>query len=296
MSRTKERGFGLKLFLSACVLLAALSACGGAHPQAKSGGRASAPGVQAQEVSAADVKVEPYAGKMVYVLVALCDNVNQGIVPVAPALGNGDDADKNLYWGARFGVRTHFKASREWQLVSSTRDPTPKVIERLVFKHKSSDAYMVADAYRGAEIRQATADFLNAASGNTNPTVEINGKTYGLSKGAAAHLVAYVGHDGLMDFQLTYTPKRRDDVRRDAVILACISKRYFAPPLKESGANPLLWTTNLMAPEAYVLKAALDGWLLGEDGERVRERAAKAYDSYQSCGIKSARALFATGW
>jgi hypothetical protein len=293
VSRTKERGVGLKLSLSACVLLAALAACGGAHPQAKTGG-AHAP-LKAQEVSAADVKVEPYAGKMVYVLVALCDNVNQGIVPVAPALGNGDDADRNLYWGARFGVRTYFKASREWQLVSSTRDPTPKIIERLVYKHKSSDAYMVADAYRGAEIRQATADFLNAASGNTNPTVEIDGKTYGLSKGAAAHLVAYVGHDGLMDFQLAYTPERRDDARRDAVILACISKRYFAP-LRESGANPLLWTTNLMAPEAYVLKAALDGWLLDEDGERVRERAAKAYDSYQSCGIKSARALFATGW
>jgi hypothetical protein len=271
-----------------------LAACGGARPQAKSGGPPAR--LKARDAGAADAKTEPYAGKMAYVIVALCDNVNQGIVPVAPALGNGDDADRNLYWGARFGVRTHFKASREWQLVSSARDPSPKVIERLVYKHKSSDAYMVADAYRGAEIRQATADFLNAASGNTNPTVEIRGKTYGLSRGAAAHLVAYVGHDGLMDFQLAYTPKRRDDVRRDAVILACVSKKYFAPSLKESGANPLLWTTNLMAPEAYVLKAALDGWLLDEDGERVRERAAKAYNTYQSCGIRAARSLFATGW
>lgn len=294
MSLTKARRVGLELSLTACVLVAALAACGGARPQAKGGGSPAPLGVQG--VSAADVKTEPYAGKIAYVVVALCDNVNQGIVPVAPALGNGDDADRNLYWGARFGVRTHFKASPEWQLVSSARDPSPKVVERLVYKHKRSDAYMVADAYRGAEIKQATADFLNAASGNTNPTVEIQGKTYGLSKGAAAHLVAYVGHDGLMDFRLTYMPKRRDDVRRDAVILACISKKYFAPSLRESGANPLLWTTNLMAPEAYVLKAALDGWLLGEDGERVRERAAKAYDSYQSCGIKSARALFSTGW
>jgi hypothetical protein len=296
VSRTKARRVGLELSVAACVLLAVLAACGGARPQAKGAVVPSPSRPKAQEVSAADVKVEPYAGRMAYVIVALCDNVHQGIVPVSAALGNGDDAEKNLYWGARFGVSTHFKASREWQLVSSTRDPSPKVIERLVFKHKRTDAYLVADAYRGAEIRQATADFLNAASGNTNPTVEIKGKTYGLSKGAAAHLVAYVGHDGLMDFQLSYVPKRRDDVRRDAVILACISKKYFAPPLKESGANPLLWTTNLMAPEAYVLKAALEGWLANEDGERVRERAAKAYDTYQSCGLKSARALFATGW
>jgi hypothetical protein len=279
-----------------CVLVAALAACGGARQQAKGGGVAAPARPKTVEVSAADVRVEPYAGKMAYVVVALCDNVHQGIVPVAPALGNGDDAERNLYWGARFGVRTHFNASREWQLVSSTRDPSTKILERLVYKHRTVDAYLVADAYRGEEIRQATADFLNAASGNTNPTVEVAGKTYGLSKGAAAHLVAYVGHDGLMDFQLSYMPKRRDDVRRDAVILACISKKYFAPPLKESGANPLLWTTNLMAPEAYVLKAALEGWLAGEDGEKVRERAAKAYDTYQSCGINSARALFATGW
>ena len=297
MSRTKAQRVGLELSLTACVLLAALAACGGARPLAKASDRAAAaPGVKSQDEGSPDVKTEPYAGKMAYVVVALCDNVNQGIVPVAPALGNGDDADRNLYWGARFGVRTHFKASREWRLVTSERDPSPKVIERLVFKHKGADAYLVADAYRGAEIRQATADFLDAASGNTNPTVEIQGKTYGLSRGAAAHLVAYVGHDGLMDFQLARAPKRRDDVRRDAVILACVSKRYFAAPLKESGANPLLWTTNLMAPEAYVLKAALDGWLLDEDGGRVRERAAKAYNTYQSCGIKAARALFATGW
>ena len=296
MSRTKARRVGLNPSMTVFVLLAALAACGGARTRARGDAAAGPARLKTQEVSAADVRVEPYAGRMVYVLVALCDNVNQGIVPVAPALGNGDDAERNLYWGARFGVRTHFNASREWRLVSATRDPSPKVLERLVYRHRKSDAYMVADAYRGAEIRQATADFLNAASGAVNPTVEIAGKTYGLSKGAASHLVAYVGHDGLMDFQLTYTPKRRDDVRRDAVILACVSKKYFAPPLKESGANPLLWTTNLMAPEAYVLKAALDGWLVGEDGEKVRERAAKAYDTYQNCGIKSARALFATGW
>lgn len=297
MSRKKVRGIRLKLSLTTFVLLALLAACGGGGLQAKSGGGTAAPArPKAQEVSAADVKVDVYAGRMAYVVVALCDNVHQGIVPVAPALGNGDDADRNLYWGARFGVRTHFNASREWQLVSDVRDPSPKVLERLVYKHRTQDAYLVADAYRGSEIRQATADFLNAASGNTNPTVEVAGHTYGLSKGAAAHLLAYVGHDGLMDFELTYMPKQRDDLRRDAVILACISKKYFAPPLKESGANPLLWTTNLMAPEAYVLKAALDGWLVNEDGERVRERAAKAYNTYQSCGINSARALFATGW
>jgi hypothetical protein len=51
-----------------------------------------------------------------------------------------------------------------------------------------------------------------------------------------------------------------------------------------------------MAPEAYTLKSAVDGWILGEDNQQIRERAAAAYDKYQKCGIKAARRLMATGW
>jgi hypothetical protein len=279
------------LSAAACLLFFALAACAGGARRGVGGGMVVMP-----DARAAEVKTEPYAGKVAYVIVALCDNVNQGIVPVSAALGNGDDPARNLYWGARFGVKTHFGASREWRAISAVENPAPKILERVVYKHRTLDAYLVADAYRGAEIKQATVDFFNVASGNLNPTFEDGGKTYGLGRGAAAHLVAYVGHDGLMDFQLPALPTRRDEVRRDAVILACISKKYFAPALKETGAHPLVWTTNLMAPEAYVLKAALDGWLAGEDGEQVRLRTAKAYDKYQNCGLRAAQGLFATGW
>ncbi|HEX6730669.1 MAG TPA: hypothetical protein VF074_11680, partial [Pyrinomonadaceae bacterium] len=40
---------------------------------------------------------------VIHVFVALADNVNQGIVPVPPSLGNGDNPATNLYWGAAFG-------------------------------------------------------------------------------------------------------------------------------------------------------------------------------------------------
>ncbi|HWS87510.1 MAG TPA: hypothetical protein VN282_11130 [Pyrinomonadaceae bacterium] len=293
MSNALPRKFWPDVALAVCGAALALAACAGG---ALRGGaaRVAAPGPRA--AAQAEVKTEPYAGKVAYVIVALCDNVNQGIVPVPAALGNGDDPARNLYWGARFGVKTHFKASREWRALSAVANPSPKILERVVYKHRTLDAYLVADAYRGAEIEQATLDFFNVASGNLNPTFEDGGKTYGLGRGAAAHLVAYVGHDGLMDFQLPALPKRRDEVRRDAVILACASKQYFAAGLRETGAHPLVWTTNLMAPEAYVLKAALDGWLAGEDGEQVKLRAARAYDKYQNCGLRAAQRLFATGW
>jgi hypothetical protein len=51
-----------------------------------------------------------------------------------------------------------------------------------------------------------------------------------------------------------------------------------------------------MAPEAYTLKSALDGWILRESNEKIRERAAAAYDKYQKCGLNAARRLMATGW
>jgi len=51
-----------------------------------------------------------------------------------------------------------------------------------------------------------------------------------------------------------------------------------------------------MAPEAYTLKAAIDGWLLNETGTQIEERAAQTYHQYQKCGIKGARNLFTTGF
>ena len=51
-----------------------------------------------------------------------------------------------------------------------------------------------------------------------------------------------------------------------------------------------------MTPEAYILSAAIDGWLNQESDEAVRSRAAKAYHQYQNGGLKSANSLFATGW
>ena len=235
---------------------------------------------------------------VVHVFVALCDNVNQGIVPVSASLGNGDNPATNLYWGAAFGVRTFFSKSKEWELVSRVENPRASVLERLIFKHRQREVFMVADAYRGKEIAQATWDFLQAASGHPGETVRVKSgtKTVEFNTDGSAELVAYVGHNGLMDFALHSMPQAMDERHRQAIILACISKKYFAAPLKGTGASPLLWTTNLMAPEAYILSAAIDGWMKKETDEEVRVRAAKAYNTYQHCGLKAANNLFATGF
>lgn len=236
--------------------------------------------------------------RTIHVFVALADNQNQGIVPVPARLGNGLDAPHNLYWGAAAGVKTFFARSPDWTLLICREKPKTEVLERCVFKHRSADVYMVADAYRGDEIRQAILDFLDAASGGSPEpvTVPVASAAVSLSVRGGAQLVAYVGHDGLMDFQLPIFPRKRNEIHHDVIVLACASKQFFSEPLRASGAYPLLWTTGLMAPEAYTLKSALDGWIDHESNEQVRQRAAMIYDKYQKCGLRGAQRLFATGW
>lgn len=235
---------------------------------------------------------------VIHVFVALCDNVNQGIVPVSASLGDGDNPATNLYWGAAFGVKTFFSKSKDWELIADFPNPQPGILERCVFKRRDRDVLIIADAYRGKEIPQAIWDFLDAASGSPGKVVEIKqgSRTLKFNGGGSAELLVYVGHDGLMDFNLPPAPEPKDDRRRKAIILSCASKKYFAKLLQRTGATPLLWTTNLMAPEAYILAGALDGWLKNESDEEIRLRAVQNYNKYQNCGLKSANSLFATGW
>ena len=236
--------------------------------------------------------------RLVHIVVALCDNKYQGIAPTPDGIANGDDPASNLYWGAGYGVKTFFRKSKDWSLVADVRNPRAAVLERSVYQHKKTGVYLIADAYRGREIEQSIFDFLNFAAGNDVETIEVsNGaERQRLHVGGASDLIVYIGHDGLMDFSLAKYPQAADDRKREAIILSCLSKNFFEQPLRRAGAEPLLWTKDLMAPEAYTLKAALDGWMLNEDREQIRQRAAEAYQKYQKCSMRAALNTFATGW
>lgn len=232
--------------------------------------------------------------KTLHVFVALCDNINQGIVPVPAKLGNGQDVNGNLYWSALYGIKTHFKNSKDWILVSSEKKPGKNILERVLFKHRSTNTYLLADAYDGKYIKQTTIDFLEASAGRNSVRISHDGEV--LKFGGEAQLLAYIGHDGLMEFNVEGNFKPINDDQRDVIILACISKDYFKPYIEITKANPLVWTTGLMAPEAYTLKWAIDGWILNETDAQIKERAARAYNHYQKCGLNGARRLLVTGY
>ncbi len=233
--------------------------------------------------------------KTIHVYVALCDNENQGIVPVPAKLGNGKDPKHNLYWGAGYGVKSFFKfKAKDWKLVKDFEIDDPVLLDRVLFKHSTKKIYLLADAYDGAKIQTCIEDFLLASNSQNPISIEVNSET--LKFGGDADLLSYIGHDGLMEFNVDITYKKEIIKKREVIVLACYSQKYFSKEIEHAKANPILWTTHLMAPEAYTLKSAIDGWIKNETGKQIEERAAQTYHAYQKCGIKGARNLFTTGF
>lgn len=231
--------------------------------------------------------------RTIHVLVALCDNKYQGILPVPAGIGNGQDANSNLYWGCDDGIRSYFKRSKNWTLVRRYHIDAQR-LERVVFRHNRDNVFLIADAYDGRYIKQCTIDLLKSCSGQLKDTIKVEEKTLGIY--GNAKLLSYIGHDGLMDFKLTDKYTNVDGKVRDVIIVACISKKYFSPHLATTKANPLVWTTGLMCPEAYTLHDALEEYLAGGPVENIRSAAARAYARNQHCSEKAARNLLVSGY
>ncbi len=281
----------------AAVVLATVIALVAGAPARGADGDAGTDDVQAR------VARDVAAGRpiVVHVLVALCDNEHQGIVPVPRALGVGDDPRSNLYWGARFGLRTFFTRDAGWTSLPTVKPADPRILERLLLRADvpradgTAHVYVVADAWNGAEIRATIGAFLAVAAGADVEDVRsgTGSGAVALPAGGAAHLVAFVGHNGLMDFP---APDRAAAPRRTSAgasaVLACASRAYFLERLQDAGSRPVLLTNGLMAPEAYTLDAVIRAFAQGGTAANIRDAAARRYDAYQKCGARAARNLF----
>jgi hypothetical protein len=234
------------------------------------------------------------ADRVIHLFVALCDNASQGIAPVPAKIGNGDDPANNLYWGCSDGVRSVFSKSKEWKrLAAADPDGDGPVMERLVFYHAGASAWLVADAYRGKEIKRCLQDYLGALAGTFG--VEAVAGEKKIAAGGAADFVAYAGHNGLMEYNLA-TPAPAVGLKpKSAIALCCVSRRYFEPHWSALKSKPLLGTTQLMYPAGQVLRDSIGGWLAGRDGAACLQLAAAAYAANQKISRKAAAGVFWTG-
>ncbi len=237
-------------------------------------------------------------GRVVHVIVCLCDNENQGIARVSPQLGNGQQPRTNLYWGAMYGVKTFLKRSDKWTLIASPEgDVKGPVLKRALFRRNvgGEPVYLFAEAYDGARMTDALRMFYRAAAGAAKRELLLPGpdgkaRRYGLLGGA--DLICFVGHNGLMDATVQPPEQRARKRPEGAVVLACKSDAYFRRPLDGLGCPLLVSTRGLMAPEAYTLDALVREWADGGDEAAMRLAAAKAYAKYQRCSSAAARRLF----
>ena len=244
------------------------------------------------------VEADIAAGRplVAHVIVALCDNDHQGIIPVPRQLGDGQDPRTNLYWGAAYGVRTFFARSSHWKAVDTASPSRPEVLATAAFRTTRSPTdttsiYVIAEAWDGREMKAALTRFFRLAAGHDAETMPIDGRE--IEAGGAAHLVAFVGHDGLMDGPVDEVPSAAPNASaRVSVVLACMSRSFFGDHLEAGGSHALVLTTGLMAPEAYTLDAIVRTWFADGDQSAVCAAAADAYWQYQHCSASAARGLF----
>lgn len=243
---------------------------------------------------------------VIHVSVALADNKNQWIASVPEAIGNGQSPNNNLYWGARYGLKTFLMRDAGWKKLQSKKPENNNILEQLVLSKKmqrngkSVQVYLVADAWDGKYISDTVKQFLQFSAGH-DPLVINVGKGNEIKAGGMAHLKVYIGHNVLMDYlsvkdKMISTPEiSSSQLQSDAIVLACKSKSYFSERLSSIGAHPLVLTTGLMAPEAYTLDAAITSWVKANSDIDIRKAAASAYAKYQKINKKPARILFDAG-
>ena len=236
----------------------------------------------AQETTADKPTIAKAAPKRIHVVVALCDNESQGIQKVGARIGDGDKPDDNLYWGCSDGLREWFKKSPNWMLTDITKadleaTPDAKILRTLTFEHKTTGAILTAEAWRGLNIYQATVRYFEKLVDSSE---------------TAPDLVAYIGHNGLMDFRLPKDLETINSKPKDTIVLCCISDRFFEKRLADRQVTPVLMTDQLMYPGAFLLEAALEGWLKGEAPEKLRDRAAAAYQKNQKISFRAAKGIF----
>jgi hypothetical protein len=196
----------------------------------------------------------------------------------------------NLYWGAAYGVKSYFLKSPEWKLVKDIKNVNAEVLERCLFK--KGNYYLCADAYKGIEIKKSIHDLLGSLAGDIADSIVLDSATtIGLYR--KADVIAYVGHNGLMDFSLdqNYTV-RKNSSKKGVILLCCMSKHYFYDTIKQLNGDILLMTTGLLSPESYTLRSTIEAWMARKNKAEIVNAAAQAYHQYQKCGINAAKRLF----
>lgn len=213
-------------------------------------------------------------------------------------LGDGEAPDTNLYWATSPGFGRYFgKRGRGWTLAldsDGTAITNPDVLDLRVYRKtiaasrgwqrrgapKRFDVVIVAQAWRGTTIDAALATYARELSGQHPVTITLADGTT-VEAGGAARLVAYVGHNRLMDLDAAYAWPTPGTEVRGAIAIACHTAAYMQPVVPGPTRVPLLFVRDYLFSNAGPLEGAVLGFAGGGGYPAIREQAAAAYATVQ---------------
>jgi hypothetical protein len=242
---------------------------------------------------------------VVQVHVPLCDN---DIIPCGNArLGDGDNPRTNLYWSTRPGFARWFtRKGSGWKAVATGDGDAlglADVLEVRVYARTVTASrdwrrrgapdrfavYVVAFAWRGSAIDAALDAYAADLYGSRARRLPVGEIT--LEAGGAAHLVAYVGHNRLMDRDYVW-PRARAAEPKGAIAIACHTAAYMEGVVPAATRVPLLMTRDYLFANAAPLEGAVLAFAEGGGYPAIRQGAAEGYADAQQREVRKIRGAF----
>jgi len=237
------------------------------------------------------------AGKplVVQVHVPLCEGTI--IACGNPRLGDGDRPAGNLYWATTEGFLGWFnRKGGGWKQVlvgDGSAIGDERVLDLRVWRRELATPaawraagaparftmVVVAQAWRGVEIDAALARYAEDLYGAHAQAIALPDGTT-IAAGGDAHVVAYVGHNRLMDlatFDWRAVAKRGDDRSRGVVAIACHTAPYMQDVVPGPRQVPLMLTRDYMLASAAALEGTALAYARGGDYAAIRRGGAQGY-------------------
>jgi hypothetical protein len=249
------------------------------------------------EALAERVIADVAAGKplVVQVHAPLCET---DIIPCGNAkLGDGDNPATNLYWATTPGFGKWFaRKGGGWKRVldqqaADTGDADVLAVH--VYRRsqvapaswvargapKKFDVVVVVHGWRGSAIDRALAAYARELSGLDERALTLaDGST--VTAGGAAQLVAYSGHNRLMDVDEFAWPAP-GTAATGAIAVACKTADYMEETVPAPTRVPLLLTRDFLFANAAPVEAVVLTFASGGSYAAIRKAAAAAYAGVQ---------------